>query len=95
MPLPGPPNLGLLAFKLFASDLAADQAGEAQEGFVDAAVPLSHHPPGQTPRSESFLLNCRALRPRPNRLLDMKTDAAACRKSLRRLVRELGTYAYK
>jgi hypothetical protein len=42
-----------------------------------------------------FLLNCRALRPRPNRLLDMKTDAAACRKSLRRLVRELGTYAYK
>jgi hypothetical protein len=50
MPLPGPPNLGLLAFKLFASDLAADQAGEAQEGFVDAAV----HPPGQTPRSESF-----------------------------------------
>jgi hypothetical protein len=50
MPLPGPPNLGLLAFKLFASD----QAGEAQEGFVDAAVPLSHHPPGQTPRSESF-----------------------------------------
>ena len=45
MPLPGPPNLGLLAFKLFASDLAADQAGEAQEGFVDAAVPLSHCPP--------------------------------------------------
>jgi hypothetical protein len=39
-----------------------------------------------------FLLNCRALRPRPNRPKRMRQPAE---KSLRRLVRELGTYAYK
>jgi hypothetical protein len=55
-----------------------DPVPEAQEGFVDAAVPLSliHQVKHLDPNL--FLLNCRALRPRPNRLLDMKTDAAAC-----------------
>jgi len=88
MPLPGSPNLGLLAFKLFASDLAADQASEAQEGFVDAAVPLSHHPPGQTPRSALCV-------PSRTGFSTRKRMRQPTEKSLRRLVRELGTYAYK
>jgi hypothetical protein len=69
----GAQSLGLLALELLTSHLAADQAGEAQDGFVDTAV--SHD--GGISRAKhldpNLFVPCRHIScPSPNRLFDME-----------------------
>jgi hypothetical protein len=78
MPLPGPPNLACLRSNYSRAiwrpiRRARRKRDSSMRLFRYRIIrQVKHLDPNL------FLLNCRALRPRPNRLLDMKTDAAAC-----------------